>query len=257
MSEHKTSGIQVIARAAAVMRTLGDNPKGLSLAAIANIVGLPRSTVQRIITALEEEYLVESLRPQGGFRLGPALGMLANQTQSDIISMSRPFLSELSQLVEESVTLASLVGDKIYVIDRVISERELRIVFPLGIHPPSYATSSGKVLLAELSPASVSKLLPENWPALTPNTLDRPALLAQLEEIRQCGVAHDREEYLEGVCSTSTVIHTYLGNFSIAIVAPSSRANPRIDRFQSALRDTKQAMERMIGSHSFTSPSKD
>src|SRR3979490_2124908 len=65
MSEHKTSGIQVIARAAAVMRTLGDNPKGLSLAAIANIVGLPRSTVQRIITALEEEYLVESLRPQG------------------------------------------------------------------------------------------------------------------------------------------------------------------------------------------------
>lgn len=57
------NGIQVIARAGAIMRALGDNPQGLSLAAIAQIVDLPRSTVQRIITALEAEYLVETLAP--------------------------------------------------------------------------------------------------------------------------------------------------------------------------------------------------
>jgi len=70
--ESKSGGVQVIAKAAAVMRALGDNPKGLSLAAIAHIVELPRSTVQRIITALETERLVESLGVRGGFRLGRA-----------------------------------------------------------------------------------------------------------------------------------------------------------------------------------------
>lgn len=65
----KHSGIQVIARAAAVMRALGSNPQGLSLAAIAQIVDLPRSTVQRIITALEAEFLVEALGPVAVFAL--------------------------------------------------------------------------------------------------------------------------------------------------------------------------------------------
>ena len=78
----KAGGIQVIARAASIMRALGSHPHGLSLAAIAQLVGLPRSTVQRIINALEEEFLVEALGPAGGFRLGPALGQLIRRKQT-------------------------------------------------------------------------------------------------------------------------------------------------------------------------------
>lgn len=246
--ENKNSGIQVIARAAAVMRALGDNPKGLSLAAIAHIVELPRSTVQRIIAALEVEYLVESLGGRGGFRLGPALGQLINQTQSDIISMVRPFISELSLLLGESITLASLIGDKIYVVERVVSERELRIVFPIGIQPPSYATASGKVLLASLGSETASALLPQMLPELTPQTLDKAALLAQLEDIRLSGIARDQEEYIEGICSVAVLINTYLGNYAIAVVAPASRTQVRADRFEAALVECKQSIERMIGS---------
>ena len=43
--ESKQPSIQVIARAAAILRALGNNAAGLSLSAIANIVKLPRSTV--------------------------------------------------------------------------------------------------------------------------------------------------------------------------------------------------------------------
>ena len=46
-------GIQVIARAAAVLRALRDAPSGLSLGALAEATGLPRSTVQRIVAALK------------------------------------------------------------------------------------------------------------------------------------------------------------------------------------------------------------
>ena len=47
------SNIQVISRAAKILRTLKDHPKGLSLSQISKEVGLARSTVQRIVNSLE------------------------------------------------------------------------------------------------------------------------------------------------------------------------------------------------------------
>jgi hypothetical protein len=47
------SQVQVIARAASIMRALEDTTTGLSLGEIALKVGLARSTVQRIVAALE------------------------------------------------------------------------------------------------------------------------------------------------------------------------------------------------------------
>lgn len=243
----KHGGIQVIARAAAIMRALGSNPQGLSLAAIAQLVDLPRSTVQRIINALEEEFLVEALGPGGGFRLGPALGQLINQTQTDIISLVRPHLNALCEQLQESVCLSSLVGDKTYVVDRIVAERELRVVFPIGINAPAYATASGKALLAELPGEALESLLPAALPVFTAKTLDRGALLAQLAQIGNHGAAEDHDEYIEGLSSYAVALDTYLGRYSIAIVAPSSRAMPRREAFQQALRACKQNIERAIG----------
>ncbi|WP_455231222.1 IclR family transcriptional regulator [Geopseudomonas aromaticivorans] len=243
----KHGGIQVIARAAAIMRALGSNPQGLSLAAIAQLVDLPRSTVQRIINALEEEFLVEALGPSGGFRIGPALGQLINQTQTDIISLVRPHLNALCEQLQESVCLSSLVGDKTYVVDRIVAERELRVVFPIGINAPATATASGKALLAELSEEAINTLLPDPLPVFTPMTLAREALLEQLREIKACGIAVDLGEYIEGLCSFAVLLDTYLDHYAIAIVAPSPRAMPRREAFQQALLACKQNIERAIG----------
>ncbi|MBN0203935.1 tribuytltin resistance regulator TbtR, partial [Pseudomonas aeruginosa] len=92
--------------------------------------------------ALEAEYLVETLGPSGGFRLGPALGQLISQTQTDIITLLKPYMLELSEQLGESVCVSTLVGAKAYVVDRVVAERELRVVFPIGIKAPAYATAS-------------------------------------------------------------------------------------------------------------------
>ena len=68
--EDSPGGIQVIARAAAIMRALSEHSSGMSLGAIAKDIDLPRSTVQRIVNALKQEGLVESLSQNGGLRLG-------------------------------------------------------------------------------------------------------------------------------------------------------------------------------------------
>ena len=71
------AGIQVITRAAPILRALHDETAGLSLAQIAERVGLPRSTVQRIVTALSDERLLMTASPDGRVRLGPGLLALA------------------------------------------------------------------------------------------------------------------------------------------------------------------------------------
>lgn len=245
--DQRHAGIQVIARAAAVMRALGKNPQGLSLAAIAQEVDLPRSTVQRIVRALEHEYLIESLGPNGGFRLGPALGQLINQTQTDIISLVKPYLTELSNQLHESVCLSTLAGDKTYVIDRIVAERELRVVFPIGIQVPAYATASGKVLLAEQPIATVRALLPKVLPKLTPHTLTLSALLEQLVQVHREGHACDLQEHIEGLSSFAVGLDTYLGFYSISVVAPASRARNGETFYRQALLECRQKVERAIG----------
>ena len=85
------SQVQVIARAAAILRALENESAGLSLGQIAQRVDLARSTVQRIIAALEVEKLVIAASPNGKMRLGPTILRLAASVRTDFVSLARPF----------------------------------------------------------------------------------------------------------------------------------------------------------------------
>lgn len=245
---NRSGGIQVIARAAAIMRALGGRSQGLSLGAIAQQVGLPRSTVQRIVGALEAERLVEAVGPGGGFRLGPELGRLIYQTQIDIISAVRPLLEELSVTLNESVVLCGVEKDQVIVIDRIVAERELRVVFPVGvIHIPMHTTASGKALLAKMSDDEVMKLLPDPLPSNTAKTRDRASLLAELQEIRASGVASEYEAQFQGVASFAVPVNTYFGHFAVAAVLPVSRAKQSAEAISRSLLECKQSIEQRIG----------
>lgn len=247
-AENRQGGIQVIARAAAIMRALSGQPQGLSLGAIAQQVKLPRSTVQRIVCALEAEGLVESAGPGGGFRLGPELNRLIYQTQIDIISAIRPLLEELSAGLQESIVLCAAERDQVVIIDRIVAERELRVVFPVGVlRAPIHQTAPGKALLAAMPDGQLHPLLDEILPADTAQADDRAALLAELEEIRKSGVATDYESYREGVAAFAVAVHTVFGDFAIAIVLPASRAQKPLAVFAKPLLACKQEVERKIG----------
>ncbi len=242
----RTSGIQVIARAGSIMRVLGVNPQGLSLAAIAHEVGLPRSTVQRITQALAEEMLVEHI-PGGGIRLGPALGQLISQTQTDITSMTRPYIQELGEQLQESVSLCSQAGDRVYVIDRLVAERELRIVFPVGVYAPLYATAAGKVLLSKMTASDIEHVLPATLPALTPATLSREQLLEQLKQVREQEIASDCNEIIEGIGSYAVALDTYMGLYALSVIVPTARQESGRERICEALLKCKRDIERVIG----------
>src|SRR5258707_10206856 len=90
------SQVQVIARAATILRALEEENAGLNLGQIAQRVNLARSTVQRIVAALETEKLVIAATPNGRVRLGPTILRHAASVRTDFSSLARPFISLLS-----------------------------------------------------------------------------------------------------------------------------------------------------------------
>ena len=85
MDKNNKNGIQVIARAATILRLLKIHQSGLSLGQIATQVDLPRSTVQRIVSTLQAERLVISNASGGSLRLGPEVSALAQATTYNIV----------------------------------------------------------------------------------------------------------------------------------------------------------------------------
>src|SRR3954452_25433436 len=67
----RQNGVQVISRAAEILRVLHDAAAGLTLAGAARHGGLPRSTVHRIVGTLELGGFVAGATAEARLRLGP------------------------------------------------------------------------------------------------------------------------------------------------------------------------------------------
>ena len=249
-AEQRRSGtIQVIARAAEILRTLERHPGGLTLSQIAREVGLPRSTVQRIIATLEEERFVVPSGPGGGFRLGPGLTHLAARVESDLRREVRPFLDALSRELDETVDLSILDADRALFIDQVAAPQRLRAVSAVGASFPLHCCANGKAFLAELPVEQVRQLLPKRLEARTRYTItDHKALLDELIQLRTTGVGFDREEHTEGICAVAAVIRDAAGNVaSISVPLPATRFYGNEDKVVTALLRTCAQINARLG----------
>ena len=242
--------VQVIARAAAIMRALEHAPTGLSLGQLAAQTGLPRSTVQRIVAALAQERLLVAASPEGRVLLGPTLLRLAAAVESEFVSTIRPFLMSLSLTLKETVDLAIIRGDHLVFIDQVVGSQRLRTVSAVGDSFPLYCTANGKACLALMSDDEVTALLRSAMPARTDRTLtDLPKLLNELAEIRRTGIAFDREEHTEGIAAAGIALRAEMGSLvAISIPVPVSRFAANEKEIVTRLLNTRDELTSQLAS---------
>jgi DNA-binding IclR family transcriptional regulator len=242
------SQVQVIARAAAILRALEDQSLGLSLGQIAQRVDLARSTVQRIVAALESENLVIAASPNGRVRLGPTIARLATSVQTDFVSIARPFLIKLSDELRETVDLATVKKDHLVFIDQVIGSQRLRTVAAVGETFPLHCTANGKAYLAELDEIAIARLIGTKFERRTAATLTRlDELLKDLKAVRKSGIAFDREEHTPGICAAGIVMRDPLGNhIAISVPVPAQRFAENQTLIADRLLATKRALEERL-----------
>jgi DNA-binding IclR family transcriptional regulator len=240
--------VQVIARAAAILRALEDEADGLSLGQIAQRVNLARSTVQRIVAALAAEKFLIAASPNGRVRLGPTILRLAASARTDFVAIARPFLVQLSNELKETVDLAVVKKDHLVFIDQVIGSHRLRAVSAVGETFPLHCTANGKAYLAGLETDAIARLIGASYEQRTPRTLTRlEDLLKDLKSVRKTGVAFDREEHTQGICAAGVATRDPLGNvIAISVPVPAQRFYQHQRNIAAQLRATKEALERRL-----------
>ena len=222
--ERRSGGIQVIARAASILRTLESRPDGLSLGQIAKAAGLARSTVQRIVAALVEEDFIVASGP-GDVRIGPGLVRIAASVGSNTAELIRPALRELGEDVGETVDLAVLSRGSIVFVDQVPGRQRLVAVSAVGVRFPLHCTANGKAVLACFSPEDAEDLIGKSVAEHPDHPLtDCPRLLAELDQIRRSHLAYDVEEHGRGISAIGTaLLDMFASPVAISIPVPSQR----------------------------------
>ncbi|MCK6420783.1 MAG: IclR family transcriptional regulator [Aquabacterium sp.] len=235
-------GVQVIARAAAVLRALKDHPDGLSLGELAKLLALPRSTIQRIVDALDAENLVIAASPTRGVRLGPALLALAAATRFEIAELARPTLQEISRECGETVDLSVLDGDKLVFVDQIAAGvHRLRAESAIGVSFALHSTAPGKAMLAALPLQTLHNLRSRlRLLRLTARTITSwDVLAAELDRVRASGVASDLEENSLGICAVSRAIVLPNGELAaVSVPVPTPR-----------FADARAHLERLLVAH--------
>ncbi len=240
-----STGVQVIARAAEILRALKGQAEGLSLSQIANKVGLAKSTVYRIVRALEAERFVTSASPHGRIRLGLGLAPLAAWVNTEMRQQIRPYMELLSKEVNETVDLAVLDDNLVFFIDQVVVPHRLQAISAVGATFPLHCTANGKALLAELPLEQIERIVPEHLQIFTSHTITtREQLLEDLNLVRRESIAYDREEHTEGICALGTTIRDAMGDLAaITIPVPSVRFYGNEQNFVSALLNMRQRIK--------------
>ncbi|MFD2644425.1 IclR family transcriptional regulator [Pseudomonas japonica] len=242
----RDNGIQVIARAAAILNALSADPEGLSLGQIATKVALARSTVQRIVQALETEGLVTAGRK--GVKLGPALARLGSIARMDVKSLAHPHMKALSNEINETVDLSMLVDNQLLFIDQIVSDRKLRIVSAVGALFPLYCTAHGKAYLATLSDKEVRQIIAGKIRRHTLHTVtDVTALIEQLHAVRRTGFGYDLEEHTEDISAVGTVLEDVSGlHYTLSITVPAARFMRNKDQLTEALGRCRNAIQETL-----------
>lgn len=224
------SSIQSIKRAFAILRAVAANPKGLGITEIAHQVGLPISTVARLLATLEGLEVIERVPNRVGFRIGTETIALVLQVpyHRHLTILARSCLLELAETTREAVGLCLLDGDWMHVVDLIRSPRRVQVADVAGDRFPLYATSPGKVLLAHLSEEALERYLDRPLQPFTPKTvIDPNALRQQLALIREQGYAWAFEE-LDEIAGVSAPIQDDTGKVvaAVNVYGPAFRFPP-------------------------------
>lgn len=194
---------QSVLRAARVLELLAQSPRPMRLSELSRSLGISKSSLLGVLSALEAVGWLERAGPKADYRVGRGLLDLSRKAfgQWDLALLARPLMEQLAERVGESVFVGILQGEQVVILACVEGRSDMRVTSPPGTALPLLAAAVGKVLLAQMEPERAREILFHRpLPRFTERSIcDPEEFMVHVEEARHRGYATDDEEYLRGV----------------------------------------------------------
>jgi DNA-binding IclR family transcriptional regulator len=247
--EHPRSPLRTVQ----VLHALAVAGRGMPLAELAGTLQLPKTSLFRLLRALEDGGYVQS--SQGVHRLGPqALKLGAALVRGRQLSESaRPALERLAESCAETVILGTFDDSRTQIVYTVVIEPDhpLRFSIRPGLTKPLYSSATGQVLLSWMPAAEREAYLDgvalERLASGTVRSVT--ALRRKLRDIRGRGVAVSVDGMFDGVYSIAAPVFDAGGQVpaGVSISAPSSRGAAQEERFSQLLTRTCAEVSSLLG----------
>lgn len=222
---------QTLTRGLAVLRTMADVRKPVTLQDLHNRTGIPKPTLVRLLAILTEEACTVRLDDRPTYELGPTVTAIAAGVADDLRpeELARPYLEQLSTALGHTANLGVLNGNQVLHLCVVLANRPIRYIVHTGSRDDPYSTGLGKALLAQLDNTAVQQIIgDEPLEAKTPRTITaRSKLKSELSKIRRAGYAYDDQEGALGLsCFAVPVIIEGRPVAALSISGPAGELPP-------------------------------
>ena len=217
-----------VATAMRLLKAFSEDDVEISVSALAQKLGVAKSTVHRLAVTLVSEGLLEQSPENQRYRLGIglfALGTLVRR-RMDISTEARPYLFSLREKTGETILLGVPSDGEIMYIYNLESPQALRMRSDIGIRRPGLTTAVGRAIFAFAPDNLLEHMLAQPIAARTSRTITNPGMLrATLAEVRDQGYAIEDEESEAGIRAIAAPVRR-AGGFvvgAVGIAGPSQR----------------------------------
>jgi DNA-binding IclR family transcriptional regulator len=223
-------------KALLVLQRLGDvGEEGRALSRLAADLGLNKASLHHTLSALRHRGFVEQ-NSKGNYRLGrTSLALAASYLQEDSLWLMQGALKMLSLKIDESCHLATLVGEDISYIHKVLPKTRINDWSTVGFRNPALTTALGRAIACRqyLDFESFATAFPTPTPKRTQYTLTSlKDIWLELVEARQRGFAREIDEYSVGIgCLAVAVLRGHNPIAAISIAGPTERLDRQYEQF--------------------------
>lgn len=212
-----------------VLSLFADTARPMTLGAMAERLGLNRSSVQRsAYTFVQLGYLKYDRETRLYRPASRCLGLANGYMRcDDLIERATPLLRICHNECEETVNLSQLVDADIMLISRLPSRHVVSYELHQGARVPAFCTAPGRAMLAFSSTQLVDQVLEASdlRQYTQHTTTDINALRDELTEVRKNGYAIQSEELMIGDLSAAVPVLNNEGRAiaAINVAVPTSR----------------------------------
>lgn len=245
--------IQSVARTFTIIEYLSKSARAMSLKEISTACSLPLTTTHRLLNSLcSLDYATNE--SNGHYRLSYKLFEVSSKivSQTNLISIAKPILDDLSERLGESVHLVVRSGNNIvYVYKVVCAIGSIQMASRIGMTLPMYRCAVGKVILSTLDDAEIIDIFNSSEIVATgPNTIvNLEKFLEEINRIRQLGYAVDDEENEKGIKCVAVSLACKSENASYAFSVSSIKSRlpePRVRKIAEIMLEVKTKIENML-----------
>ena len=192
--DERVTDVPGLERGVAILRLFRRDRTRLSAPEIASELGIPRSTVHRLLQSLEALGLLRQ-EPRGVFALGPGVISLGFEylASLDLVEIANPVLARLRDEIGCSTHLAVLDRTNVVFVSRHPARAAVSSSFGVGFTVPAHAALIGRLMLGDFDRKALAalyrgvKLAPAGPNA--PATLDALAARVAADRVRGYGIA--------------------------------------------------------------------